>query len=185
MGIDTKTGKINWQHNPGYKQRSLGSPAFKDGVFFCTFGSGGGGKETAHLDVTGGKVKPLEWTLMKGLPYAPSPWSWVITCICWAMAASCSASNSRPVRATYEERLNGSKGSSKFFSSPVAGDGKLYCGSQQGDVIVVKAGPSSNNCPRPSWTARSMRPLPLAMAALYVRTENMLWCGGGKTAPVP
>jgi outer membrane protein assembly factor BamB len=41
----------------------------------------------------------------------------------------------------YEERVEGTAGSAKFFSSPVAGDGKIFCASQQGDLIVIKAGP--------------------------------------------
>ena len=41
MGIDIQTGKINWQHNPGYTQRSLGSGVLSDDFYFCTFGTGG------------------------------------------------------------------------------------------------------------------------------------------------
>jgi outer membrane protein assembly factor BamB len=39
----------------------------------------------------------------------------------------------------YQERLGG--GTSGFSASPVAGDGKLYLSSEEGDVYVVKAGP--------------------------------------------
>jgi outer membrane protein assembly factor BamB len=185
MGIDTKTGKINWQHNPGYKQRSLGSPAFKDGVFFCTFGSGGGGKETAYLDVTGGKVKPLEWTLMKGLPYVPSPLVMGDYLYLLGDGGILQCVEFKTGKVMYEERLNGSKGSSKFFSSPVAGDGKLYCGSQQGDVIVVKAGPKFEQLSATKLDSPINASLAIGDGRVYVRTENMLWCGGSKTAPVP
>ena len=38
----------------------------------------------------------------------------------------------------YQKRL-GTGGS--FSASPVAGDGKIYCSSEDGDVYVIKAGP--------------------------------------------
>ncbi len=40
----------------------------------------------------------------------------------------------------YQERLGGTGGS--FSASPVAADGKIYLSSEDGDVFVVKAGPT-------------------------------------------
>jgi outer membrane protein assembly factor BamB len=40
----------------------------------------------------------------------------------------------------YQERLGGKGGA--FSASPVAGDGKIYLASEDGDVFVVKAGAS-------------------------------------------
>ena len=40
----------------------------------------------------------------------------------------------------YQERLGGTGGS--FSASPVAADGKLYLTSEDGDIFVVKAGPT-------------------------------------------
>ena len=181
MGIDTTTGKINWQHNPGYQQRSLGSAAFKDGVFFCTFGSGGGGKETAALDLNGGKPKVLDLSLTKGLPYVPTPLvvgdymyllgdGGILKCV-----------EFKTGKQIYEERLNGSSGSSKFFSSPVAADGKIFCGSQMGDVIVVKAGPKFEQLSASKLDSPINATPAIAQNRLFVRTEKMLYCVGAKT----
>ena len=185
MGIDTKTGKLNWQHNPGYKQRSLGSAAFANGRYFTTFGSGGGGKETAALDLTGEKPKALDLGITKGLPYVPTPLvvgdymyllgdGGILQCV--------EFKTGKPV---YEERLNGSAGSSKFFSSPAAADGKIFCGSQQGDVIVVKAGPKFEQLSASKLDSPINASFAIGDGRLYVRTEKMLWCVGSKAAPVP
>lgn len=185
MGIDPATGKLNWQHNPGLKQRSLGSPVLKDNLFFCTFGSGGGGKETAWLDLSGDKPKASEYPLTKGLPYVPTPLvigehmyllgdGGILQCVEFKTGT-----------VVYEERLNGTKGSSKFFSSPVAGDGKIYCGSQMGDVIVVKAGPKFEQLSASKLDSPINATAAIGDGRVYVRTENMLWCGGSKAAPVP
>jgi len=181
MGIDTTTGNINWQHNPGYKQRSLGSAAFAHGIYFTTFGSGGGGKETAALDLNGAKPKVLDLSLTKALPYVPTPLvvgdymyllgdGGILKCV--------EFKTGKPV---YEERLNGSSGSSKFFSSPVAADGKIFCGSQQGDVIVVKAGPEFKQLSATKLDSPINATPAIAQNRVFVRTEKMLYCVGAKT----
>ncbi len=184
FGIDTKTGKMNWQYNPGYKQRSLGSPALHDDLLFCTFGSGGGGKETAAIDLKSPKPTQL-YNLSKGLPYVPTPLvmgeymyllgdGGILQCV--------EFKTGKPV---YEERLNGSKGSSKFFSSPVAGDGKIYCGSQMGDVIVVKAGPKFEQLSATKLDSPINATFAIGDGRVYVRTEKMLYCVGSKVDRVP
>lgn len=184
MGIDCTTGKINWQHNPGYKQRSLGSPALKDDVFFCTFGSGGGGKETAVLDLKSGKPRQL-YEIAKGLPYVPSPLvvgdhlyllgdGGILKCV-----------EFKTGKEVYEERLNGSQGSSKFFSSPVAGDGKIFCGSQMGDIIVVKSGSKFEQLSASKLDGPINATPAIGDGRIYVRTAGSLWCIGSKTVPIP
>jgi outer membrane protein assembly factor BamB len=180
MGIDTVSGKINWQYNPGFKQRSLGSPALKDDTFFCTFGSGGGGKETAALDLKGGQPKPLNFSLTKGLPYVPSPLvagdymyllgdGGILKCV-----------EFKTGKEVYDERLNGSGGSSKFFSSPVAADGKIYCGSQMGDVIVVKAGPKFEQISASKLDSPINATPAIAYNHIFIRTAKSLYCVGDK-----
>ena len=46
----------------------------------------------------------------------------------------------RPASGSTRSALGGTGGS--FSASPVAADGKLYCTSEDGDVFVVKAGPT-------------------------------------------
>jgi outer membrane protein assembly factor BamB len=185
MGVDTRTGKVNWQHNPGYKQRSLGSPALVDGKFFCTFGSGGGGKETALLDLKSGKPEPIGIELTSKLPYVPSPLvvdgllyllgdGGILQCVDWNTG-----------KLIYEERLEGVRGSSKFFSSPVYADGKIYCGSQQGDVIVVKAGPKFERLSATSLGSPINATPAIGHGRVYVRTENALYAAGAKEPVLP
>lgn len=185
MGLDTKTGAVNWQHNPGYKQRSLGSPAYADGMFFCTFGSGGGGKEIAALNLSNGKAEPVSFEITKGLPYVPSPLvvgdylyllgdGGILKCVEWKTG-----------KEVYEERLNGVKGSSKFFSSPVAADGKIYCGSQMGDVIVVKAGPKFEQLSANALDGPINASPAIGHGRVYIRTEKSLWAVGAKVPVVP
>lgn len=185
MGIDLKTGKINWQHNPGYKQRSLGSGVLSDDFYFCTFGTGGGVKEVAALDLSGGAPKSVDFEIPKGLPYVPSPLvigeymyllgdGGILRCV-----------EFKTGKVVYEERVEGVQGSSKFFSSPVAADGKIFCGSQQGDLIVIKAGPKFERLGASKLDSPINATPAVGDGRLFVRTAESLWCVGSKSAPVP
>ena len=185
MGIDLLTGKLNWQHNPGYKQRSLGSGVLSNGFYFCTFGTGGGVKEVAALDLQSGKPQPVNFDIPKGLPYVPSPLvigehmyllgdGGILRCV-----------EQKTGKVIYEERLEGTKGSAKFFSSPVAGDGKIFCASQQGDLIVVKAGPKFEKLGVSALDGAVNSVPAIGDKRLFIRTANSLYCLGAKGQPVP
>ncbi len=185
MGISVATGKINWQHNPGYTQRSLGSGVLADDFYFCTFGTGGGVKEIAALDLKSGKPVPVQYDIPKGLPYVPSPL--VIGDRMYLLGDGGILRNVelRTGNVIYEERVNGSQGSSKFFSSPVAGDGKIYCGSQQGDLIVLRAGDKFEQISATKLDSPISATPAIGDQRIYVRTDKMLYCIGTKAAPIP
>lgn len=185
MGIDPLTGNFNWQHNPGFTQRSLGSGVLAGNRYFCTFGTGGGVKEYAALDVSGAQPKPVEFEFSKGLPYVPSPLVMDGLMYLLGDGGILKVVDFKTGKQLYEERVNGSAGSSKFFSSPAAGDGKVFAGSQQGDLIVLKAGPKFEQLSANKLDSPINASMAIGDGRLYVRTEKMLWCIGSKTQPVP
>jgi outer membrane protein assembly factor BamB len=185
MGIDPTTGKKNWQYNPGFNQRSLGSGVLQDNRYFCTFGTGGGVKEFAAIDVSGNEPKPVPFEFSKGLPYVPSPLVMDDLMYLLGDGGILKVVDFKSGKQLYEERLNGSAGSSKFFSSPVAADGKFFAGSQQGDLIVVKAGPKFEQLSATKLDSPINASPAIGEGRLYVRTEKMLWCIGSKNQPVP
>lgn len=185
MGIALKTGKINWQHNPGYKQRSLGSGVLSDEFYFCTFGTGGGVKEIAALDLKSGKPTPVAFDIPKGLPYVPSPLVIGDKMYLLGDGGIMRCVEFKTGKVIYEERVEGSQGSAKFFSSPVAGDGKIFCASQQGDLIVIKAGPKFEKIAASKLDGPVNSVPAIGDKRLFVRTANSLYCIGAKGQPVP
>lgn len=185
MGIDPKTGKVNWQFQGDFKQRSLGSGVLHNGRYFCTFGTGGGVKEFAALDLSSGEPKPYEFAFSKGLPYVPSPL--VVGDLLYLLGDGgiLKVVKFNTGELVYEERVNGSAGSSKFFSSPVAADGKVFCGSQQGDLIVLKLGEKFEQLSANKLDSAINASPAIGDGRLYMRTEKMLWCIGAKGAPLP
>lgn len=185
MGIDPKTGKVNWQFQGDFKQRSLGSGVLHNGRYFCTFGTGGGVKEFAALDLASGEPKPYEFAFSKGLPYVPSPL--VVGDLLYLLGDGgiLKVVKFNTGELVYEERVNGSAGSSKFFSSPVAADGKIFCGSQQGDLIVLKLGEKFEQLSANKLDSAINASPAIGDGRVYMRTEKMLWCIGAKGAPLP
>jgi outer membrane protein assembly factor BamB len=71
----------------------------------------------------------------------------------------------------YRERLSDGVG---FTASPVAGDGKVYFTSEEGDVHVVKAGPSFELLGKNSLGDVSMATPAISNGTLYFRTRGHL-----------
>lgn len=184
MGIDAKTGKMNWQHNPGYKQRSVGSIVMKDDVIFAALGSGDGGKESALLKLGGNKPEEVG-TITKNIPYVPTPLIMGDRLYMLRDGGILTCSKFPSGEELYSERLSGSSGgSTKYFASPIAGDGKIYCCSQTGDVVVVKAGDKFEQIGVTKLDAPINATPAIAWNHLFIRTEKTLYCVGAKT-PLP
>lgn len=138
FAVDVLKGNITWQHNPGYRHRSVGSVILHNDVAFATFGAGDGSKESAILDLSTDEPKELPNPL-KNIPYVPTSIAMgdrlyllrdggIFSCAKWPSGEE-----------LFTERLSGTEGrSTQFFSSPVSADGKIYCASQTGDVVVIK-----------------------------------------------
>jgi len=183
MGIDAATGTMNWQHNSCYKQRSIGSYVLQNDMFFATFGSGDGGKESVLLKLGGIEPLEMEAKIIKNIPYIPTPLlmgdrlyllrdGGILTCMKFPSGEQ-----------VYSERLtasgnNGKRRSTKYFASPVAADGKIYCASQTGDVIVVKPGDTFEVLGANSLDGPITATPAIAWNHLFVRTDKSLWCIG-------
>ena len=67
----------------------------------------------------------------------------------------------------------------------VAADGKIFCGSQQGDLIVLKLGEKFEQLSANKLDSAINASPAIGDGRIYMRTEKMLWCIGAKGAPLP
>jgi outer membrane protein assembly factor BamB len=72
----------------------------------------------------------------------------------------------------YQTRLGG--GTSGFSASPVAGDGKIFIASEDGDVYVVKAGPAYVLLATNAMGDVCMASPALSKGVMYLRTKSQL-----------
>lgn len=134
-GLDPQTGEELWSSGQ-LPERTVASPVYGGGLLFATCGSGGRGKFMIAVDPhNGGKVK-AERT--QNLPYVPTPiyhdghlylWNDDGVVCCVSLAGDLPAN-------VWRERVGGN-----YSGSPVLIDGKIYCISEDGEVVVIAASP--------------------------------------------
>ncbi len=88
----------------------------------------------------------------------------------WNGVLSCyvPASGSR----LYQERLG--EGASAFTASPVAGDGKIYIASEDGDVYVIEAGPTYRLLAKNSLGEVCLATPAISEGTIFFRTQSRL-----------
>jgi outer membrane protein assembly factor BamB len=71
----------------------------------------------------------------------------------------------------YRQRLEG-----KFWSSSVAGDGKVYITNETGTTYVVRAGPHYELLATNKLDEYTLASPAISSGELLIRTEKQLWC---------
>ncbi|PYR94329.1 MAG: hypothetical protein DMF84_05815 [Acidobacteria bacterium] len=146
-GYDPDTGKELWRLS-GNSEITIPTPVVGPGFVVVTNGYRGvqpifAIKPGASGDITlkGDETKSdfIAWSTKPGGPYIPTPliYGGQLYTLNNGVLASYNVTTGERI---YQERLGGTGGA--FSASPIAADGKLYLSSEDGDVFVVKAGPT-------------------------------------------
>jgi outer membrane protein assembly factor BamB len=147
-GYDAETGKELWKYS-GNSEIAIPTPIMGPGFIVITNGYRGvqpivALKPGATGDIT---LKPGEtksefiaWSMTRGGPYIPTPVIYQDQLYVIQGNGVLQAYKVATGERLYQERLGGTGGS--FSASLVAADGKIYATSEDGDVFVVKAGPT-------------------------------------------
>jgi outer membrane protein assembly factor BamB len=146
-GYDPMTGKELWKYS-GNSEIAIPTPIAGPGFVVITNGYRGvqpivALKPGATGDITlkQGETKSefIPWSMTRGGPYIPTPIIYGDQLYVLQNNGVVAAYKVATGEQVYQKRLGGSGGS--FSASPVAGDGKVYFASEDGDVFVIKAGP--------------------------------------------
>jgi outer membrane protein assembly factor BamB len=147
-GYDPMTGKELWKYS-GNSEITIPTPIVGPGFVLITNGYRGAQpivalKPGATGDITlkGDATKNdfIAWSTKRGGPYIPTPLIYGDQLYVLQGNGVLAAYKVSTGEQIYQKRLGGTGGS--FSASPVAADGKIYCSSEDGDVFVVKAGPT-------------------------------------------
>jgi outer membrane protein assembly factor BamB len=119
----------------------------------------------------------LLWTYDRMLPYVPSPVWYNGHLFLVKNGGIVSCLDAR----TGEPRKQGRvAGKANYYSSPVAGDGKVYLLSERGEIGVLSAEPEWREIHTASFGERCYATPALVKGRIYLRTEAQLWCFGMK-----
>ncbi|OLD22136.1 MAG: hypothetical protein AUJ01_00940 [Acidobacteria bacterium 13_1_40CM_3_65_5] len=145
-GYDPENGRELWRLS-GNSEITIPTPIVGPGIIIVTNGYRGvqpiyAIKPGASGDITLAKDQTqsasIAWSTNRGGPYIPTPVIYGDHLYVLQINGVLAAYTVRTGERLYQERV-GPGGS--FSASPVAGDGKIYLTSEDGDVFVVKAGP--------------------------------------------
>ena len=136
--VDPGTGKVIWEVASAFPARVVSSPVIADELLIGSCGDGGSGKRLIAIrpGSSDGSIQPKEaYSIDSGYrPYVPTSIAKGGLLFTFLDRGYVSCWNSATSRQLWEEKPAG-----KFFSSPVCVDGKLYCITMDGDVVIVRA----------------------------------------------
>lgn len=130
--LDPHTGRENWKVPECFRMRVVSSPLVTDRLIFGSTGSGGGGNYL--VAVRPGEKPGIAYQVRSSAPYVPAALAQDDLLFLLYDRGVLSCVDLETGEPHWRQRLGGN-----FSASPVLGDGKIYCASDEGDVFVVAA----------------------------------------------
>jgi outer membrane protein assembly factor BamB len=183
-GYDPATGKELWRLG-GSSKITAPTPIFDDGVFVVASGRGPERpifviRPGARGDVTlaAGKTSSdaIAWSKTGRGSYMPTPLIYNGLLYVLANNGVFDAYNLKTGEEVYRQRL--SAVGNGFSASPVAADGKIYATNEDGDIIVIAAGPEFKQIAVNPMGELVMATPALSDGVMYVRTVRSLFAVG-------
>ncbi len=177
--LDPATGRLLWKAPDALPARVVSSPVIAGAVVIATCGEGGRGIRLAAVRPSGdgasstaAEVYALERGIVSYVPTAVVH-DGLLFLFHDQGTVSC-------LRAATGEVLWSEKPAGRYYGSPVCVDGKLYCITIDGDVVVLQAGPRYELLAANPLGEKSHATPAVADGRMYLRTYSHLISIGGK-----
>lgn len=183
-GYDPRTGEERWRLGRSSKITAP-TPIFADGLFVVASGRGPERpifvvRPDARGDVTlpagATSSETIVWSRTARGPYMPTPIVYRGILYVLANNGIFDAYDLQTGKELYRQRLPNV--GSGFSASPVAADGRLYLSSEDGDIIVVEAGPVFRHVATNPMGEQLMATPALSDGVMYVRSSSSLFAVG-------
>lgn len=185
-GYDPRTGKELWRIGRSSKITAP-TPIFADGLWVVASGRAPERpifvvKPDAAGDLTlrGTETSNsgIAWSKTARGPYMPTPLAYRGILYVLANNGTFDAHDLQTGKEIYRQRLPDV--GSGFSASPVAADGKIYLSSEDGEVIVIAAGPEFRHLATNSMGDLIMATPALSNGVMFIRGATTLFAIGGK-----
>jgi outer membrane protein assembly factor BamB len=140
-------------------------------------GSGGGGSFVTAVkagDPVHGNKPQLAYQMKKSAPYVPTGVAYGDLVWLWSDGGIVTCLHAPTGEVRYQERAGGN-----FFGSPIWVDGRLYCVSTAGELVVLAASDKFEVLHRYALNELCHTTPAVALGQLFIRTEKHLWSFGG------
>ncbi|MEO6221889.1 MAG: PQQ-binding-like beta-propeller repeat protein, partial [Vicinamibacterales bacterium] len=185
-GYDPRTGKELWRLGKSSKITAP-TPIFADGLWVIA--SGRAPERPIFVvkpDAAGDLTLPAGETANSGVawsktargPYMPTPLAYKGVLYVLANNGLFDAIDLQTGKDIYRQRLPNV--GSGFSASPVAADGKIYLSNEDGEMLVIAAGPEFSHVATNSMGDLLMATPALSQGVMYVRTTTALFAIGKK-----
>jgi outer membrane protein assembly factor BamB len=178
-GVDPGTGKVIWEAKSALIARVVSSPVIADDLLIGTCGRGSSGtrliairpqkKENSIVAAEAYKVED------RTAPYVPTPLAHG-----GLLFAFHDQGHVTCFRSGTGEQLWREKPAGRYYSSPVWVDGRVYCITIKGDVVVLKAAQEYELLATNPLGETSHATPAIANGRMYLRTLSQLFCIGGE-----
>jgi outer membrane protein assembly factor BamB len=178
-GVDPNTGTVSWEVDSAFISRVVSSPVIADGLLIGTCGDYGVGKRLIAIrpGTSDKSVRPTEAYKIENssMPYVPTSLAKDGLLFTFHDRGDVSC-----LRSATGERLWQEKPAGRFFGSPVWADGKLYCITTDGDLVVVRAAETYELLAINPLRETSHSTPAISGGRMYLRTFSHLFSIGGK-----
>ena len=172
-GHDVTTGQRLW-HIDEPNRFPVPSPIFQNGLIYLSRGYRSSPfmaiKPGGKGDVGGTGVV---WKMTSGAPYISSLVYYDGLIYMAGDVGVLTVADAKTGERVYQERVGG-----VYTASPVAGDGKVYLVSEDGETIVVAAGRTPRILERNKLNARQLASPAVASGRLFIRSDDVLYAVG-------
>jgi len=178
-GVDARTGTVVWEVKSAFPNRVVSSPVIAGELLIGTCGDGSSGKRLIAIrpGTSDKSSQPKEAYKIdsSSTPYVPTSLARGGLLFTYHDRGQVSC-----LRSATGEQLWREKPGGRFYGSPVWVDGKLYCITREGDVVVLKAGASYELLAVNPLGEKSHATPAVAGGRMYLRTYSHLISIGPK-----
>ena len=174
--VDLQNGHVSWEIDKIWDNRTVSSPQLFGDLVFGSFGKGLSGQRLVAVRPKGAGKREgeLVYDIRKSVPLVPS--FLVKDDLLFLLADSGIATcvDAATGKVHWRERVGG-----EFYSSPVWIEGRLYCISKRGQIVVLAANRKYEVLARMELGEKTFATPAVANGIMYLRTRSRL-CSLGK-----
>lgn len=172
-GHDVSTGERLWRVDEP-NRFPIPTPIFQNGLIYLSRGY----RSSPFMAITpGGKgdvaATNVAWKVTSGAPYISSLVYYDGLIYMAGDVGVLTVVDAKSGERVYQDRVGG-----VYTASPVAGDGKVYLVSEDGETIVIAAGRTPKVLERNKLNARQLASPAIANGRLFIRADDALYAIG-------
>jgi outer membrane protein assembly factor BamB len=175
--VDPQTGKVNWEVAGAFPKRVVSSPLAAAGLIFGQCGEAGSGMHVSAIrpDPKSPEIAAKEaYKITRTPPYVPTPVAKGDLVFLWGDSGTVTCIRAATGEEVWREKVGG-----QFYGSPVCVNGRLYCISTKGEVVVLAAADKYELLARNPLGEPSQATPAVSGGRMYLRTYSHLISIGG------